>query len=303
MPGTTIAPGLVTTPGPATIPPPGPGPIGSTPRPLPAVSVLDLKVTTAENQPVVGSNVTFDVVLTNRGPGPATGVVVRDTYGAGLEHQERSPMTRPVGELAAGSSTHFGITFRVTRSGQLCHRVEATAADGAKAAADSCITAVLPASGAGPALGALPPGAAVVTPPPAVPAALPLEVRVSAPATSTVGKSVVFSAQIVNRGDQPITNVTVSQQADAALAFVQATPAATPLGNQRVWTIPSIPPGNPIEIRVQCDCKQSASRACCRFTAAPAAGRAVEGEACVEIAAAAPLSSRRQACRPQRRDG
>ena len=117
---------------------------------------------------------------------------------------------------------------------------------------------------------------------------MPLEIRVSGPTTSTVGKSVVFTAEITNLGQQPLANVVVSQQADAALVVTQATEGATPKGNDVVWSLPSIPPGKPIRFQVQCDCKQPAAKACCRFTATPANGQPVDGQACLEIAAATP---------------
>ena len=60
---------------------------------------------------------------------------------------------------------------------------------------------------------------------------MPLAIRVSGPTTSMVGKSVVFSAEITNLGQQPLANVVVSQQADAALAVIQATEGATRKGN------------------------------------------------------------------------
>jgi uncharacterized repeat protein (TIGR01451 family) len=282
LPGPAPLPGPATIPppGPATIPPPGPGP---TP---PATSILDLKVTAPEAQAVVGSNVTFDIILTNRGPAPATGINIRDTFGDGLEHQQKSPITGRLGDLGPGQGAKLSVTFRVTRPGQLCQHVEATADDGARAATDSCVTAVLAASGAGPATP--PPGSTTVTPPPSVPLGVPPEIRVSGPTMSTVGKPVVFTAEITNLGQQPLADLVVSQQADAALVVTQATDGAKPKGNGLVWSFPSVPPGRSIRVQVQCDCKQPASKACCRFTATLAQGQAVHGQACLEIAAAAP---------------
>ncbi len=290
-------PGPATSPSPATIPPPGAGPTSPGPTRA-AISVLDLQMTPEKTQVVVGSDVTFNAVLTNRGPVPATGLVVRDTFGDGLEHKEKSPTAAPVPgpatipgdlpDLAAGRAYKFNITFRATKSGQLCHRLEVTAADGAQAVVDSCVTVVLPATGPGPAAVTPPPGTATVTPPPLPPAAARLEIHVSGPTTSTVGKAVVFTAQITNPGQQPLANVVVSQQSDAALVVTQATEGAKQRGNDWVWSLPSVPPGRLPPIQVQCDCKQATSNACCRFTVALANGQTVEGQACLKIAAATP---------------
>ncbi len=283
-------PGPATIVPPATIPPltvapPGPGP---TPRAMPAAtSVLDLKVAPETPQVTVGDNVTFDIDLTNRGPAAATGLVFRDTFGDGLEHQQRSPITRALSDLAPGQSARIGLTFRVTRVGQLCHKLEVAAANGARATADSCVTAVAPAGRAVPAPATPSPGTAVIAPP-SSPASVPMEIHVSCPATATVGKSVVFTAEITNPGKQPVANVVVSQQADAALVATQASEGAVRKGNELVWTLSSVPPGRPIRLQVQCDCKQPASKACCHFTVTPSGGQAIDGFGCLEIAAATP---------------
>ena len=117
---------------------------------------------------------------------------------------------------------------------------------------------------------------------------MPLQIRVSGPATSTVGKAVVFTAVITNPGQQPVANVVVSQHCDAVLVVTQATDGAKPSGSDWVWSLPSIPPGRPIPIQVQCECKQAASGACCRFSVTVASGQPVEGQAFLDIAPATP---------------
>ncbi len=297
MPGPATVPGPAIVPGPATIPAPGSNLTSPEPRPTratppgpvagptkAAISVLDLKVTPPA-QAVVGSNAQFAIELTNRGPVSATGVVVRDTFGEGLEHQERSPIENHLRDLPPGQSAKFAITFRVTRPGQLCHRVVATAADGAQAATDSCVMAVPATGSGGPVPAIAPPGPITVAPPPSASTAVPLEIRISGPTTATVGKSVVFQAQITNVGQQPLANVVVSQQCDAVLAVTQATVGATRKGNDVVWSLPSISPGKPVTFQVQCDCKQPATKACCHFSATPANGQPVDSQACLDITA------------------
>ena len=152
----------------------------------------------------------------------------------------------------------FGVIFRVTRPGQLCHHVEATAADGARAAADSCVTADPAAIGAraGHSRDAHRPehdGHAAAVSPVGRAAG---DSRVSGPTTSTVGKSVVFTAEITNRGQQPITDVVVSQQADAALAVTQATEGLCSKGNDWVWSVAVCPAR---QAHSACRCSATAS--------------------------------------------
>jgi uncharacterized repeat protein (TIGR01451 family) len=293
---------LAALPGPVTIPAPGPGPgptgrgtgpTGPGPGPAPeAAAVLDLKVTPPA-QAIVGSGATFTIELTNRGSAAATGIVIRDTFGEGLEYREKSPITRSVSDLLPGQSVPYAVTFRITRPGQICHHVEVTADHGVRVTADPCVTAVGPAGGPGPAPVTPSPGTTTVTPSsPAsgypAPAAVPLEIRVSAPSTSMVGKAVIFTAEITNLGQQPLVNLVVSQQADAALAVIQATQGASQKGTDWTWTFPSLPPGRPLRVQVQCECRQPAANACCRFSAKAGDDQPVSGQASLEITAAAP---------------
>ena len=238
-----------TCPVPAIVPPPG-SDTGTT------KSILELDVIAPAAQAVVGSTATFQIVLINRGQVLATNVVVSDTYGDGLQLPQGNPAirksSRTLSRLLPGESYKIDVTFNVTRAGQLCHRVEVTAADGAYAARDSCISAVEPPRGAIPPANPTPiippptgpgpvrpapvtptpvtpnptpasptpvaptPGPAVV-PPPSAPANVPLQIRVSSPANATVGKSVIFRVEISNPGQTPAVNVVVSQRCDAAL--------------------------------------------------------------------------------------
>ena len=289
----------LTEPAPATVLPPGQGLAGPPARPRPAAPpVLDLKVN-AETAAVVGGTVTFDIELTNHGQTPATGIVLRDTYGEGLEHQQKSPITRALNDLAPGQSEKVAVTFRVTRPGHLCHHVEATTAQGSRIAEESCVAAgpapsspAPPASppAAPPSPPAVPPSppATTVVPPPSAPPVMPLEMRVAGPTKLTVGQTVVFTAQIINSGQQPALDVLVTEESDAVLVVVQATQGAQRRGNGLAWSFPSVAPGKPVTVQVQCECRQPAAKACCHFTAKPATGQLVEAQGCLEVAAAAP---------------
>jgi uncharacterized repeat protein (TIGR01451 family) len=305
-------PGPVTTTPSVTVPPPTitPPPSGGTrnvpdlsprpePRPAPAaVSVLDVRVT--QRTPAVeGAKVTFSVQVVNSGTTTARNVAVRDAFDKGLEPQLPNavpglPPPNPVGvnlgDVAPGETRDFSITFLVTRPGKLCHRVEAVAADGGHVARETCVDAVPAAEVPGRSTQPTAPGGPRVTIPPVVPEAMPLEIHVSSQAAiASVGQLVVFTATIHNLTQQPVPNVTISQQADATLTVVQATVGAKPSGSQWVWNLPSIPPGRTVTAQVQCECRQAAPKACCKFTALLADGRAVDSSACIEIDAAIPL--------------
>ncbi len=166
--------------------------------------------------------------------------------------------------------------------------MEAIAADGGRAAQDSCIDVA--AATPGPATAPGTTGGTSGVAPPIMPQTMPLDIRVtSQAATATVGQLVVFTATIRNLTQQPIQNVTISQQSDATLAVKQATEGAKPVRSQYVWSVSAIPADRSITVQVQCECREAASNACCRFSAALADGRTLSDKSCIEITAANPL--------------
>jgi uncharacterized repeat protein (TIGR01451 family) len=301
LPGPASAsPPIVTPPatGAPTSTPPPTGGTRSVPEASPApvvASVLQLEIT-RPSLAVVGSNVTFGIAITNRGTTVAREVIVRDTFDPGLEPlssrpgvdpHSTAPMGFKVGDLRPGETLRRSVTFRVTKPGQLCHRMEVVAADGGRAEQSSCVTAVAPAitnpnppSATYPGTNTAPPAAATVPP----------ELRVTAQAaTVTVGQSVVFTAVISNPSQQALPNVRIRQQSDAALAVTNITPGGSREGNELVWSLPPLPTGRDVAVvRVECKCLHAAAKACCRFTVESASIRPVSEQACIEITAANP---------------
>jgi uncharacterized repeat protein (TIGR01451 family) len=299
MPAAPALPGPVSTSPPSTSPAPVVTPPPSARAAPPAVSVLELKIT-QRTAAVIGSNVTFGIELTNRGSTVARDVTVRDTFDPGLEPLSSSPGVDPhstvpmefhVFNLGPGETIPRSVTFRVTKPGQLCHRMEAVASDGGHTEQRSCVTAVAPAT-----TNPTPPAATYpgtnTSPPSVVPATPPLEIKVtSQAATAAVGQSVVFTANIRNLAQQPLANVRISQQSEAALFVTNCTDGAIRQGTDCVWNLPSLPPGREIKVQVQCKCRQVTPKACCRFMVESADSRPVAEQACVEITAANPPPS------------
>ncbi len=99
------------------------------------------------DQAAVGSQVTFEIVVTNRSQAPAAGLTIRDRYEPGLEHAIRSPIKRGLKDLAAGQTKLMMVTFRVAKAGRLCHTVQILDAGSVVATAEGCVTGVEPAGG------------------------------------------------------------------------------------------------------------------------------------------------------------
>lgn len=109
---------------------------------------------------LVGSEVRFEVEVSNRGTAAATGLLITDRFDAGLDHAaSSSPIERDLPDLGAGASTRIAVTFRVARTGQLCHDVTVTGTGGLRASGRGCVTA-LAGSPSAPAIPTTPPLAA-----------------------------------------------------------------------------------------------------------------------------------------------
>jgi uncharacterized repeat protein (TIGR01451 family) len=131
-----------------------------------------------------------------------------------------------------------------------------------------------------------------MSPPPTVPTTPPLEIHVtSQAATATMGQFVVFTANIRNLAKQPLANVRISQQSDAALVVKNYTEGGVLQGNEWVWNLPSLPPGRDVRVQVRCECRQATPKSCCRFTVESAGNRAVAEQSCIEITVANPIPS------------
>ena len=94
--------------------------------------------TLTRSTPHVGELLTFNVIVANQGPSPATGVAVTDVLSAGLTFEEAAPSQGSyddatgvwtVGALANGDSAGLTITARVTQAGTVTNTASVTASD------------------------------------------------------------------------------------------------------------------------------------------------------------------------------
>jgi len=260
---------------------------------------LGVKVT-GPTQATVGSQATFEIVVTNQSQAPATKLLIKDRFDAGLEHaaaekEEAAARTieRDLGDLAPGQWQRITVTFRVTRAGRLCQVVEVTGANGVRARDEACLTAVE---------GAAAPGG-YPTPPPLHPEGtrrppvtvkksildennVPIEAGAGLPSRA-VGETVRFAIDVANNGTQELRNLTLVDRYDANLSRVAASEGYRFEDNALRWTIDSLPPGPPIRFEVHCRCVRAVARAYNRATLSTQDGVRFEGEAGLEIRGAA----------------
>ncbi|NMC19199.1 MAG: DUF11 domain-containing protein, partial [Thermogutta sp.] len=113
------------------------------------------------DQAVVGQDVNFVIDITNRGQAAVSGLLVRDTFDAGLRHSvAQGAVERDFpGAILPGETKSIGVTFRVVQAGRWCHTVQVTGPGGIAASQQACLQASEATGAAGtPGAGATAPG-------------------------------------------------------------------------------------------------------------------------------------------------
>ena len=222
----------------------------------------------------VGDQVNFELIITNRGQVTATGLLIKDRFGEGLQHAvAESPIEKEPGDLPPGQSHRIGVQFRVTRSGSLCHEVEVTGDGGVRVSGRGCVNVA--------------PAAAVAPTTPTTPGRAAISVRKTGPAVGEVGKNVRFGIDVLNTGQVPLTKIEVVLTYDASLRATKVSEGSKRNGNEFTWTIDSLAPGKPVGLGVEYVALTESARACSRVTVKAAEGVEDKAEACLRIRGAA----------------
>ena len=272
------------------------------PRPTVEVSIR------GPNQATVGSTVSFQILLTNRGSTAASNLIIRDRFDVGLQaSQGGNSIERELSSMRPGEQLAITVDFRVTRAGQLCHTVDVRDASGILARSQACLTAtearvspppstgpaVTPPATSGPTVPPLsppittPPPTTPSTKPPAVqpsppPATMPLSVEVTSPPRANVGEKATLSIRVINTTGRKLSKVKISARVDQAWTAKQATAGVLPEGDSLVWIF-NLDVNGSVRAEIECVAEKPSPRACIRTSVTSAEGSGGTGEACTEI--------------------
>ncbi|HUT11645.1 MAG TPA: hypothetical protein VMY42_14185 [Thermoguttaceae bacterium] len=260
------------------------GPLSASDCATTTVTAPGLDVTiTGPSQATVGDDVTFRILVTNQGQNTLTGLVIRDNFDPGLEHpQSADSIEADLDDLAPGESQRLDdVTFRATRAGELCHTVEVTADDGSRGTARGCVTVVERGPGV-----IIPEANGQPVQPPPEGAGLPaVSIKKSGPLQAAVGERADFTIDVTNSGTQTLTEVMVVDTYPASLDPQFGSDGFRFEGENLVYTIDSLLPGETKTLKVVCQCVKPATRTSNLVVVTTKEGAQAEARAFLDIVA------------------
>jgi uncharacterized repeat protein (TIGR01451 family) len=180
------------------------------------VTVPSLKVVkTGPPTGVMGMPIVYDITVSNPGGGPATNVVLEDSFDAGLEHESKSnPVKLTIGTLPAGGTKTVKLTLTPRQPGDLVNRVVATA-DGGLVAHSEHKVLVQEAR---------------------------LGVQVTGPTATYVGRPATWTIRVTNPGETVLNSVKLRDLVPPELTFTSASEGGRLEGGEVVWDLGSLQP-------------------------------------------------------------
>lgn len=206
---------------------------------------------------LVGQPLTFQITVQNRGQGPATNVVVTDTFDEGLIHESGSgPVQVNLGALGPGEARTVPITLTAKNPGRLCNRVSVTAEGGIQAADEHCVDVVQ----------------------------AQLSVNKTGPRFAFVGAPVEFNLSVRNNGSIAATNVMLQDILPPNLQGQQASDGGVVRGEQAIWNLGTLQPGEERSVRLIAVASQTGDNVCNQAVVTADGGVRVQSpQACLDI--------------------
>lgn len=189
---------------------------------------LALNVTSPE-QSVVGEDVSFIYRIMNTGEGDATGVVLRSLLPDELSHTQGNDLEYEVGLVPAGESREVRLTMKAISPGDPKNNamIEANGGITAKTSSDlNIIKSVLNLTRKG-------------------------------PGRRFVGRDAIYTMKVKNNSIRTLRNVRITESVPSGLKYLGTSPRGQYDTSSRLigWTIPQIPAGQEVELKVTLNAK------------------------------------------------
>lgn len=169
-----------------------------------------------------GDPVHYTITVTNRGSCTAEDVVVTDNVPDGLEHSSclRTLCFR-LGSLEPCQSKKVNLCFTAVKRGRICNTAVVTACNAESTSCQWCTNVCKEC----------------------------IELTKVGPKEVQIGKNADYQITVINPGDKPLTEVIVTDHAPAATSIVAA-PGAAINGNQAVWKLRELKPGEKVNFNL-----------------------------------------------------
>jgi uncharacterized repeat protein (TIGR01451 family) len=207
---------------------------------------------TGPAEALLGSNVAYNVVVSNPGTAVAKNVVVTDQVPEGLATADgKKTIVIPVGDLEPGASKPYTINLKAEKRGRFCNVANAAADNVAKVSAEACTVVKQPG----------------------------LTITKTGTDKQYVGKVASYAIEVTNPGDVDLKNVVVTDTAPAGTRILSAA-KATVNGNTATWTFPELKAGQKITGLVVELTSSQQGNLCNSASVATAEGLTQKAEAC-----------------------
>jgi uncharacterized repeat protein (TIGR01451 family) len=195
---------------------------------------------------VLGSDVTYNIVVRNTGTAVARNVVLTDPVPDGFTGQ---PVTLNLGDIAPGQSKPASVTFKTTKRGKFCNVATANSANAGKVSAEACTTVLQPG----------------------------LKIEKTGTKEQILGRNADYEIVVSNTGDTVLNNVVVTDTAPSATSIVAA-PGANVSGNTATWTLPELKAGEKKALSLKLTSKTEGNH--CNAVRVAAGGLSDNAQAC-----------------------
>lgn len=165
-----------------------------------------------------GDPVNYTITVTNKGSCAAEGVVITDNIPDGLEHSScQRCLTFNLGTLQPCESKKVNVCLTAVKRGRVCNTAIVTACNAESTSCQACTCICC----------------------------CDIELHKTGTKEVLIGKNADYQITVVNTGDKPLTEVTVSDCAPSSTSIVAA-PGAAINGNQAVWKLRELKAGEKV---------------------------------------------------------